>query len=334
MNQYSNPCFPADFLSGYIEDNPDGLYRFRTYSLFRFFSAAGKTNTSLAASLREYFSISVSKESLQIILHYLSEDFYFSPCIQGNSFDPVFLYYAILAAKNADENTSVNSLITDLCPCLEHMNVTDSPDIRQEITFYGALALLSFRHPDQLSRNLPKFAAVYRDKLHFTCEDFILFNFMDEYFEIKNCRSNPKFRELISTLTLATLHAFDTTVEQCITDAHSQLTHPHSKFAGLHRFGALTLSDSDTAGNDEDAAMMKQLFEYAVTYELRSNLFDFHLDEDRIITLDNWKEKLKWYNVQYNNVYELALSSFYASSLSRRLLVLQFEDNLRSLEKM
>lgn len=38
--------------------------------------------------------------------------------------------------------------------------------------------------------------------------------------------------------------------------------------------------------------MLANLFRYAALYELRSHLFDFHLDEDRLITLDNWQTEL------------------------------------------
>ena len=70
---------------------------------------------------------------------------------------------------------------------------------------------------------------------------------------------------------------------------------------------------------------------YAAAYELRNNLYDYHLDEDKTITLTNWKENLKWHYVQYTNVYNLALSSFVAACYSRKLLQKQFEENLREL---
>ena len=60
------------------------------------------------------------------------------------------------------------------------------------------------------------------------------------------------------------------------------------------------------------AVLMKHILSYAPAYELRNNLYDYHLDEDKTITLTNWKENLKWHYVQYTNVYNLALSSFVA----------------------
>lgn len=340
MNQYLTQYFPADFLADYIEHTTDGLYRFRTYSIFRFLSSAQKAEPSLISRLKLHFNSPLTEDSVQVIFSYLAEDFYFSPSMKDDSFDPLFLYYAVLTAKGTEAGNAdfICSLILDICPDFAALDFSDIsteliPMLQQETDFYGALTLLSCQCPALLSSCLPQFTAAYREELHFTCEDFILYNFMDEYFEIKNCRNNPKFQELINTLSLATLNAFDTTIEQCASsDGILQLAHPHSKFAGLCRFGALDLPLS--TDSREAVAMMKHLLEYAVTYELRNNLFDFHLDEERMITLDNWKEKLKWYNVQYSNAYELALSSFYAASLSRKLLKRQFQDNLLRIENV
>ena len=170
----------------------------------------------------------------------------------------------------------------------------------------------------------------YKEEYHFTCEDFIVYNFMDEYFEIKNCRNNAQFQELIDTLTLATLQSFDTTIEQCaMTDALPQLLHPYSRFEGIIRTGAM---DATAVLSKETAeTMLTGLFEYAVTYELRNNLFDFHLDDDRIITLENWKDKLRWYNTQYNNVFEQVVATFYTAALSRKLLTAQFMEEIAKL---
>ena len=79
------------------------------------------------------------------------------------------------------------------------------------------------------------------------------------------------------------------------------------------------------------AVLMKHILSYAAAYELGNNLYDYHLDEDKTITLTNWKENLKWHYVQYTNVYNLALSSFVAACYSRKLLQKQFEENLREL---
>lgn len=337
MNDYFNPYFPADFLTGYVTQSTKGLQRFQIYSIFRFLSSAEEANRISASQLQKQLGYTVTLESFDTILDYLAEDFLFSPSFRENSFDPVFLLNAIWIVQNSDNGSfcKLHEIISSVCPETLQINFTDvsakiSLPNNQKPYFYAALCLLACEYPLLLPQILPKFAGIYQEDMHFTCEDFVLYHFMDEYFEIKDCRANIKYQELIETLSLATLNAFDTTIEQCVTeDAFQQLNHPYSKFAGLYRYGALDIAaPSDFQKN---CAMMKHLLEYAVTYELRNNLFDFHLDEDRNITLDNWKENLKWYNVQYCNVYELALSSFYAASLSQKLLKIQYEENVHKL---
>ena len=92
-----------------------------------------------------------------------------------------------------------------------------------------------------------------------------------------------------------------------------------SRFAGLKRYGSVRLPA--IADTDKACHMLANLFRYAALYELRSHLFDFHLDEDRLITLDNWQTELHWHYVQYANVYQLALDSLQSAAvLSRELL--------------
>lgn len=54
----------------------------------------------------------------------------------------------------------------------------------------------------------------------------------------------------------------------------------------------------------------------------------------RIITLDNWKEKLKWYHVQYDSAYAHAISLFYSASVSQQLLKKQFMEKLNELQML
>ena len=96
-------------------------------------------------------------------------------------------------------------------------------------------------------------------------------------------------------------------------------------------YAALAICSIHYSTPADAAVLMKHILSYAAAYELRNNLYDYHLDEDKTITLTNWKENLKWHYVQYTNVYNLALSSFVAACYSRKLLQKQFEENLREL---
>lgn len=95
------------------------------------------------------------------------------------------------------------------------------------------------------------------------------------------------------------------------------------------------VENPETAGTqmDPDYAqfMPEKLFHYAVVYELRNNLFDFHPEEDNLITLTNRKEKLRRHYVQYSNVYDSAMDAFLSSMLSRELLRIHFYLNIISL---
>ena len=154
---------------------------------------------------------------------------------------------------------------------------------------------------------------------------------MDEYFETKNCSANPAFQEMTDTLVLATLQSFDTDLENFTLDGLFQLKHPSGRFAAVYRSGAIDMKDLPVPA--DAAVLMKHILSYSAAYELRNNLYDYHLDEDKTITLTNWKENLKWHYVQYTNVYNLALSSFVAACYSRKLLQKQFEENLRELNQ-
>lgn len=146
---------------------------------------------------------------------------------------------------------------------------------------------------------------------------------------ISGCSANPAFQEMTDTLVLATLQSFDTDLENFTLDGLFQLKHPAGRFAAIYRSGAIDMKDLPVPA--DAAVLMKHILSYAAAYELRNNLYDYHLDEDKTITLTNWKENLKWHYVQYTNVYNLALSSFVAACYSRKLLQKQFEENLREL---
>ncbi len=334
---YLDPYFSPVFLTDYIRENLNGLKRFQIYNLFRFLSAADEKSGTTAHFLCQLTNAPLSEHSWQVITDYLEKDFYFSPAIHSDSYDAFLLYYAIwlIEDRSGKRDRFLYQIFSQYCPIVQHIQPSDaSADLPiakgDALAFFGFLAYISCLAPAQLSKFLPKFADIYWEELHFTCEDFILYNFMDEYFEISNCRSNPKFQKLIAALSDATLKAQNVTLEECTAaDGIQQLCHPSSQLAGLYRYGALDFSDFEDS--KKACKKMQHLLDYAVTCELRRNLFDFHLDEDRIITLDNWTEKLKWYHVQYDSAYAQAISSFYTAALSQKLLKMQFLDHLRAL---
>lgn len=329
-NTYLEPYFSPVFLADYIRENPNGLKRFQIYNLFRFLTVADENSSSTAHFLRQLSDASLSEASWDVISDYLEEDFYFSPALRSDSYDTVLLYYSIwlIEYSSAQRDRILRELFSHYCPKIMEIDAleTDADLIIAEgdtLTFFGLLVQISCHTPAQLIRFLPKFADNYWEELHYTCEDFVLYDFMDQYFEISNCRSNPKFQKLIDTLVIATLKSQDTTLEECtVVDGIAQLQHPSSQFAGLYRYGGLSFFAEEKS--EKTLNRMKYMLEYAVTCELRRNLFDYHLDEDRIITLDSWEEKLKWYHVQYDSAYAQAISSFYTATLSQKLLKTQF----------
>ena len=142
-----------------------------------------------------------------------------------------------------------------------------------------------------------------------------------------DCRN---FVQLTDTLVAAPLNYYNTDFGTLLeTEIAQNLSGTGSRFAGLKRYGSVRLPA--IADTDKACHMLANLFRYAALYELRSHLFDFHLDEDRLITLDNWQTELHWHYVQYANVYQLALDSFQSAVLSRELLHRQFLLNLSCL---
>ena len=113
-------------------------------------------------------------------------------------------------------------------------------------------------------------------------------------------------------------------------DVMIQLKHPSSQFAGIYQFGAMDMRDMPSV--EIAAKRMQKILEYATAYELRNHLFDYHLDEDKTITFDNWKEKLKWHYVQYNNVQNMAVMTYFAADVSMRMTKKLFCENVSSLK--
>lgn len=333
MEQYKEQLFPSDFILDYIQDEAQKK-RFLTYVAFRFLSFAGEGDTTLPTRLKEALSCPFTPQAFTVIEDYLMEDYYFSPSFRQGTYEPLYLYAAIslVSAAHPKELAFFEELIATYCPvaaslCYEDNGLQLASILQTGSDFYAALYLAVTSHETKLSSLLPKFTEAYAESYHFTCEDYILFDFMDEYFEQKHCIRHASFTELIDTLVAATLNYyntdFDTLVEK---DAAQALSGASSRFAGTKRIGSIIITASTE--HDTTCRMLANIFRYAAMYELRNNLFDFHLEDDKLITLDNWKENLRWHYVQYANVYDLALDSFYAAMLSRELLKAQFVSNL------
>lgn len=340
MNQLKEQLFSSEFISDYIQDDA-GKKRFLTYVVFRFLSFAGEEDSMLPARLKEHLSCTFSSGDFCVLTDFLAADYYFSPTLAQGTFEPFYLYTAIHLMNHATpkELSFFEEQLVSFCPVAAGLSYGDSaPDLaailHTGMDFYAALYLAATREEASLSNILPRFTESYQEAYRFTCGDFILFDFMDEYFEQKNCRRHSAYIEMIDTLVAATLNYYDTDFGTLLEREIAQtLMGNGSRFAGVKRFGSIGLPAS--CNTDIGCHMLAELFRYAAAYELRNNLFDFHLEDDKLITLDNWKENLRWHYVQYANVYEMALDSFYTTVLSIELLKKQFEENLSKLcEKM
>lgn len=336
MESRNEQLFPSDFILNYRSDAA-GQERFLTYCIFRFLSHAGESDATLPSLLKGNLSCPFTEDSFTVLSDYLAADYYFSPSFAPDTFEPFYLYAAVTLAQDIVSGNTVflDELIARYAPVAASLSYTDSSlqfssILCTSMDFYAALCLCTIHHEAALADLLPRFTEAYRSEFHFTCEDFILFDFMDEYFEQKNCRRHPSFIKLVDTLVAATLNYYDTDFGTLLeNEAAQSLSSSNSRFGGIKRFGnviAPSITDKDHACH-----MLAGLFRYAAVYELRNNLFDFHLEDDKLITLDNWQEKLHWHYVQYANVYNLAMDSFHSAVLSQVLLKKQFETNLAAL---
>lgn len=338
MEQFKEQLFPTDFIFDYIKDEPHKK-RFLTFVAFRFFSFAGETDPSLPARLKEALSCPFTPQSFCAVEDYLMDDYYFSPTLKQGSFEPLYLYAAIalMHAAHPSELAFFETLLEEYCPAAASLSYQEetlqlSACIQTGADFYAALYLASTRYEVLLPRLLSKFTDAYDEAYHFTSEDFILFDFMDEYFGQKHCICHPAFSALVDSLVAATLNYYATDLEALLNHEVQQLSSGSaSRFAGTKCIGSVALSnlpETDTA-----CRMLTELFRYAAIYELRNNLFDFHIEDDTWITLENWKENLRWHYVQYANVYQLALDSFHSALLARELLKAEFTKNLLALQE-
>lgn len=334
MEPLKEQLFPAEFILDYMQKE-NGRTRLLTYVTFRFLSFAGADDAILANRIKTNLSCPFTPQAFTVIEDYLMEDYYFSPSLTQGTYEPLYLYATIslINAAHTNELDFLESLILEYCPAVASLNYLDSSLqlsclLQSGADFYGALYLVLTKYEADLHALLPKFTAAYGETYHFTCEDFILFDFMDEYFEQRNCIYHDSFTELIDTLVAATLNYYNTDFETLLSEDVAQaLAGSSSRFAGTKRLGSIVITSSADA--DMQCRMLAESFRYAAMYELRSNLFDFHLEDDKLITLTNWKDDLRWHYVQYANVYDLALDSFHAGLISKELMRSQFAENMR-----
>lgn len=333
MNQFDTPYFSSEFILEYSRGEADRAKRVQTYVAFRFLTALLKEEQVLAKALEEHLGCELTADGFAEIEEYLMDDLYFTPVFTEHSFDALAFYYALQVTKEKDGMAALylDKLMSLYAAEALRTNYDDAFfslefAYENELLYWAALYICLTGYEESLDDILPEFARIYWKELQFTCGDFLLYDFLNEYFEEKDVLHSPKFKELNHTLVLATLQSFRTDAEGFAMEVLIQLKHPSSQFAGLYQLGAVGCKDLPTL--DLAAKRMEKILEYATAYELRNHLYDYHLDEDKTITFDNWKDKLKWHYMQYNNVYNMAFMTYYAANLSMRMVKKQFLENI------
>lgn len=337
MNQFDTPYFSTEFILEYMRGESSRARRVQTYVAFRFLSVLLKEEPVLAKALEEHAGCDLTSECYEEIESFLMEDLYFTPVFTENSFDALAFYYALQVTKEKDGVAAMymDKLLSLYAAESLRANYDDASftldfAYENELLYWAALYICVMGYESSLEEILPEFARIYWKELQFTCGDMLLYDFLNEYFEQKDVLHCPEFKELNHTLVLATLQSFRTDLEGFAMEVLIQLKHPTSQFAGLYQFGAVGCKDLPTL--DVAGKRMEKILKYATAYELRNHLYDYHLDEDKTITFDNWKEKLKWHYVQYNNVYNMAYMTYYAANLSMRMVKKQFEENIEAVK--
>ena len=333
MKQFDTPYFSAEFILEYIKGENDRIKRVQTYAAFRFLSELIKEEPVLIKGLEEHLGCELTVDGYEEIAAFLMHDLYFTPVFAENSYDALIFYYALQVIKDKEGMAAMymDKLLSLYAAEALRMNYDDVSftmdfAFEKELLYWAAFYICVTGYEAALEGILPEFARIYWKELQFTCGDFLLYDFLNEYFEEKDVLHCPKFKELNHTLVLATLQSFQTDLEGFAMEVLMQLKHPTSQFAGLYQFGAVGCRDLPTL--DVAGRWMEKILEYATAYELRNHLYDYHLEEDKTITFENWKDKLKWHYVQYNNVYNMAFMTYYTANLSMRMLKKQFMDNI------
>lgn len=333
MNQFDTPYFNTEFILAYMKGETGRSGRVQTYAAYRFLSALAEREPALVSSLIEHLGCELTMACYDEMEAFWMEDLYFTPVFKENSSDALVFYYAMQVTKEKDGVAALymEKLLSQYAAEALRVNYDDASftldfAYEKELLYWAALYICVTNYEASLEEILPEFARIYWKELQFTCGDMLLYDFLNEYFEQKDILHCKEFQKLNHTLVLATLQSFHTDLESFAMEVLIQLKHPSSQFAGLYQFGAVGCTDLPTL--DVAGKRMEKILEYATAYELRNHLYDYHLDEDKTITFDNWKENLKWHYVQYNNVYNMAFMTYYAANLSMRLVKKQFEENL------
>lgn len=337
MNQFDTPYFSTEFILAYMKGEEGRVKRVQTYTAFRFLAALVKEEPAAVKGIAEHIGCELTAACYDEIEAFLMEDLYFSPVFTEHSFEPLLFYFAIQVGKEKDGMAAVymDKLMSQYAAEALRANYDDVSfaldfAYEKELLYWAALFICVTSYEASLEDILPEFARIYWKELQFTCGDFLLYDFLNEYFEQRDVMHQPEFKELNHTLVLATLQSFRTDLEGFAMEVLIQLKHPASQFAGLYQFGAVGCKDLPTL--DVAGRRMEKILEYAAAYELRNHLYDYHLDEDKTITFDNWKEKLKWHYVQYNNVYNMAFMTYYAANLSMRMVKSLFLENIQAVK--
>ncbi len=339
MNQYDTPYFPVDFILTYIKNEKvQGLKRLQTYASFRFLATVAKEHPDLVKDLTAHSREALTMNGFDKLTSYLEEDLYFSPSFAENSFEPVLLLFSIEMVEENDGTMAVymDRILSEYCPDALRVNYDDASfaldfAYENELLYWAAFYISVTGYESALEDILPEFARIYWNDLNFSCGDFLLYDFLNQYFETADVLHDERFIELNQTLVQAVLQSFQTDAERLAMDVMLQLKRPSSYFAGLYQSGVIAIRDLPSV--EVAGRRMQKILEYAAAYELRNNLYDFHLDEDKTVTFENWKNDLKWHYVQYSNVYNMAFMTFYASEVSRHLLKKQFAENVAALAK-
>lgn len=335
MNQYDTPFFSSEFILAYLE-RESGKNRLQTYAAYRFLSALVSEEKTVAKELAAHLGCELKKECFEEVFEYLQEDLYFAPSFAENSYEPFLLFYAICSVKEQDGSAAmfIDKLLSQYAASAVRLSYDDGTfnmefAYEKEILYWAAFYIAITSYETYLTELLPEFARVYWKDLHFSCGDFLLYDFLNQYFEQVDILHHPSFKELNDTLVLAALKSFQTDLEGFTMDVMIQLKHPASQFAGIYQFGAIDMKEMPSI--EIAAKRMQKILEYATAYELRNHLFDYHLDEDKTITFENWKEKLKWHYVQYNNVQNMAVMTYFAADVSMRMAKQMFYKNVEEL---
>lgn len=240
MNQFDTPYFSTEFILEYMKGEGSGVRRVQTYVVYRFLSALIKEEPVLIKGLEEHVGCDLSPDCYGEIEAFLMADLYFTPVFAENSFDALIFYYALQVTKEKDGVAAmyVDKLLSLYAAEALRANYDDAFftldfAYENELLYWAALYICVTGYESSLEEILPEFARIYWKELQFTCGDFLLYDFLNEYFEQKDVMHCPEFKELNHTLVLATLQSFRTDLEGLAMEVLIQLKHPTSQFAGV-----------------------------------------------------------------------------------------------------